>query len=124
MLEPTLYSIDGIIERNTIRRYIAESSSVSAGVSIQFSSVGAQTRPSTVMIAPPRIASIRPVCTASDTPFSSLQPKYCETMTVAPDDTPTKKPRIRLNICADDPPTAATAAEPTNWPTTTVSTVL
>ena len=51
-------------------------------------------------------------------------PKYCEIITVAPVDTPVKKPTTRLMICPAEPPTLDSASFPTNCPTMTESTVL
>ena len=57
-----------------MRRYIVDSASVSAGVFIHFSSVGANSRPMTVISAPPATAIMMPVCTARETPSFSSAP--------------------------------------------------
>ena len=74
-------------------------------------------------MTPPTMASAIEVWTDFEMFSRSFAPKNCETMTVAPEETPTKKPTSRL-MTVPVVPTAASACLPTYWPTTTVSTVL
>ena len=97
---------------------------VSAGVSMSRRSRGAVAIPRTVMIPPHTAARIIAVCTERETSSSSLAPINWAMITVAPEDTPVKKPMIRFRIWAEEPPTAARASVPTKRPTIMVSTVL
>ena len=112
------------MDRYTRRRYSTESRMVSAGVSMTRKSQGAVAIPRTVMIPPQTAAKIMAVWTARDTSSSSLAPMNWAMITVAPEDTPVKKPIIRFRIWAEEPPTAARASVPTKRPTIMVSTVL
>ena len=112
------------MDRKTRRRYSTESRMVSAGVPMMCKSPGAAAMPSTVMIPPQTAARIMAVCTERETSSSSLAPMNWAIITVAPEDTPVKKPMIRFRIWAEEPPTAARASVPTKRPTIMVSTVL
>ena len=97
---------------------------VSAGVFIMERTAGAPTSPIIMIAIPAVMESAIAVCTASRTSHIRPPPKNWEIVTVAPVDTPTKNPTKILITMADAPPTSASASFPTNWPTTTASTVL
>ena len=79
--------------------------------------------PRPVMSRPRVRARAMPVCRARLMPSRSEAPQYWDMITVAPEETPRKKPLIRLRM-GPDAPTAARAAVPTKRPTMMVSTVL
>ena len=85
---------------------------------------GTKRTPTTVSAAPVARDSAAVVWTTRER-VSRFPAPYCWAMTtVAPEETPTKKPRIRLMTEAVAPPTAPRAFMPTKLPTTRASTVL
>ena len=96
---------------------------VSSGVPSARSSGSASVMPSTVTSAPIQKDSSIAVRTARDTASASPAPACCEMTTAAPDDSPTKKPTMRLMMTKSDPPTAASAVLPTCCPRITASTI-
>ena len=81
------------------------------------------TRTSTVSTMPMSIVSDRPEPTVSLMARSSSAPLNCAIMTCAPIAMPAP---MEKNSCVTNPPvlTADRPAEPTNWPTTIMSTTL
>ena len=105
-------------------RYVRESSRISSGVFVTRSTQSAVRIPNTVIKIPPTSESDRAVCTAFSVSRAFLEPKSCEITTPAPEETPTKKPTMRVRYTAVPPPTAASASFPSNFPIITASIVL
>ena len=80
--------------------------------------------PITINKSPPTKAKAMEVCTARRTRCASCAPKNWEIITVAPEESPPKKPTSRLMMVAVEPPTAARACFPAILPTMTASAVL
>ena len=100
-----------------------ELGSTFSGVFIQRRMVGVKATPSTVRTTPATRPKATSVCTARDTPRSSLAPKYLAMTTPAPMAMPLKKPTI-MKIRLPDEVTAARAASSRNLPTIRASAVL
>ena len=79
--------------------------------------------PMAVMNAEETTVAVMAVPTESERRFLSFAPKYCETMMLAPTETPMNSTSSRLRI-GPLAPIAASAPSPTYWPTTMESTVL
>jgi len=95
----------------------------SSGVDMSRSIEGTIMIPNAVSNADSRNVSSIVVCTAWNTPLLSCAPYRWEIITLAPVESPMKKP-MKVLMTGPVEPTAARASFPTKLPTTMLSTVL